>query len=62
MREWEEQMRNPQVCYVLLNTSSRGQAKVAEHIRESPGMRLRLLENVPAYCSMSSEETLTTMF
>ena len=36
MREWEEQMINPQVCYVLLNTSSRGQAKVAEHIRDSP--------------------------
>lgn len=31
-------MLNPQVCYVLLNTSSRGQSKVAEHIRESPGV------------------------
>jgi DNA-binding Lrp family transcriptional regulator len=38
MREWEEQLMNPQVCYVLLNTSTRGQAKVAEHIRESPGV------------------------
>lgn len=36
MREWEEQMIAPQVCYVLLNTSQRGHAKVTEVLSESP--------------------------
>lgn len=36
MREWEEQLKNPQVCYVLLNTSQRGYTKVTEVLRESP--------------------------
>jgi DNA-binding Lrp family transcriptional regulator len=38
MREWEEQLRTPQVCYVLLNTSSRGHTKVEESLREKPGV------------------------
>ena len=38
MREWEEQLKTPQVCYVLLNTSQRGHSKVAEVLRESPGV------------------------
>lgn len=38
MREWEERMTSPQVCYVLLNTSKRGGSKVAEALRESPGV------------------------
>ena len=36
MREWEEQMMHPQVCYVLLNTSQKGHAKVIEVLNESP--------------------------
>ena len=38
MREWEEQLTNPQVCYVLLNTSQRGHKKVSDHLKESPGV------------------------
>ena len=38
MREWEEQLRSPQVCYVLLNTSQRGHSRVTEMLRGSPGV------------------------
>ena len=35
-------MKNPQVCYVLLNTSKRGHARVAEVLNESPDIVVKV--------------------
>lgn len=38
MRQWEEDMRSPQVYYVLLDANKKTQSKVADAVRAMPGV------------------------
>ncbi len=38
MREWEEQLRSPQLFYLLLDASKRNYSKVVDAVRALPGV------------------------